>query len=393
MNMKVEKILGEAMEKHKAGDINTAEVLYHQILAYNPQDADVLNLLGVLALQRSDLDQAHDLLKRAVEANPGIAEIHNNLGQVLMRQGRSQAAADCFRNCLQINPNLEVARINFQTATSRSIPAQPANAPPMMRYDVVQNVLNGLNGRTYLEIGIDTAESFMNIRAPRKFGIDPVPTFNLINDMLSTLDISRLRYSCSVETGITDLALQAHTRHRVANLEPGETSELFYETSDMFFEKHATALFSRDPINVAFVDGLHTWEQTYQDVLNCLNYLSDNGVILMHDCNPPTAAAAHPAASWEAAGKMGLPGWEGLWCGDVWKAVVQLRAARKDLNIFVLDCDFGIGVVSRGKPEAVPNLSKSQIMAMVFADLDTNRQSLINLKPQDYLYEFLGTIG
>ena len=95
-------------------------------------------------------------------------------------------------------------------------------------------------------------------------------------------------------------------------MRPGETSELFYETSDMFFEKHATELFSKDPLNVAFVDGLHTWEQTYQDVLNCLNYLSDNGVILMHDCNPPTAATAHPAESWQAAAEMGLPGlWEG----------------------------------------------------------------------------------
>jgi tetratricopeptide (TPR) repeat protein len=391
--MQVEKILGEAMEKHKAGDINAAEVLYHQILAYNPQDADVLNLLGVLSQQRSDFDQAHDLLKRAVEANPKIAEIHNNLGQVLMHQGRSQAAADCFRNCLRINPNLEVARINLQTATSGITPSQSADATPMKRYDVVHNVLNRLNGRTYLEIGINTAESFMNIRAPRKFGVDPVPTFNLINDMLSTLDISRFKYSCSAETGITDLTLQAHTHHGVSDLWPGETSELFYTTSDMFFEKHAAELFSQDPINVAFVDGLHTWEQTYQDVLNCLNYLSHNGVILMHDCNPPTAAAAHPAASWEAAAEMGLPGWEGLWCGDVWKSLVQLRAARKDLNIFVLDCDFGIGVVSRGKPEALLNLSKSQIMAMDFADFDTNRQGLVNLKPQDYLYEFLRTIG
>jgi tetratricopeptide (TPR) repeat protein len=393
MDMQVEKILGEAMEKHKAGDIDAAEALYHQILAQNPQDADVLNLLGVLSLQRSDLDLAHDMLQRAVEANPDIAEIHNNLGQVLMRQGRNQAAADCFRNCLQINPNLEVARTNFQTATSCITHVQSTNAPPLKRYDIVKNVLNALNGRTYLEIGIDTAESFMNIQAPRKFGIDPVPTFNLINDMLSTLDISRLKYSCSADTGIADLTLRAHTHRRIDNLKPGEISELFYETSDIFFEKHASELFSKDPLNVAFVDGLHPWEQTYQDVLNCLEYLSPDGVILMHDCNPPTAASAHPAQSWQAAREMKLPDWDGLWCGDVWKALVQLRATRQDLNIFVLDCDFGIGVVSRGKPEAVLNLSKSQIMALAFADLDTNRQGLINLKPQDYLYEFLRTIG
>ena len=391
--MTIEKILSEALEKHKFGDIDSAEALYHQILSYHPYDADALNLLGVLSLQRGDLEQAHNLLKRAVEANPQIAEFHNNLGQILMRQGRSQEACDSFNTSLQINPDLEIARINLETLTGGATRVQKAARPPMKRYEVVQEVLNTLKGRTYLEIGIDTAESFMNIRAERKFGIDPVPTFNLINQMLSASDIRQFKYSCTPETGISGLMIQAQTDRALTNLYPGETAEFFYETSDTFFEKRACSLFSKAPINTAFVDGLHTYAQTYQDVLNVLEYLDQNGVILMHDCNPPSAAAAHPAASWQAAAQMGLPDWKGLWCGDVWKALVQLRATRKDLNVFVLDCDFGIGVVSRAKPETTLNLSESQIRALTYADLTGDRQALINLKPQEYLYEFLQTIG
>jgi tetratricopeptide (TPR) repeat protein len=391
--MVVDKILRDALEKHKSGDIDAAEALYQQILEYQPYDADVLNLLGVLALQRCNLGQAFALLQRAVEANPNIAEIHNNLGQVLMHQGRSRAAAVCFKNSLKINPNLEIARSNLKFATDDNPPIQSANAPPMKRYEVIQKVLNTQNACTYLEIGIDTGESFMNVRAPRKIGIDPVPTSNLINPMLDASDINHFRYSWSGNTGISELTLQAHSHSRFANLNSEETAELFFETSDIFFEKHAAKLFSLDPINVAFVDGLHTWEQTYRDVMNILNYLGRNGVILMHDCNPPSAAASYPADSWQAAAKMGLPGWNGQWCGDVWKAVIQLRTTRKDLNVFVLDCDFGIGVVSKGEPEGMLDFSASQIRAMTYSDLATDRAPLVNLKPPGYLYEFLQAIG
>ena len=81
-----------------------------------------------------------------------------------------------------------------------------------------------------------------------------------------------------------------------------------------------------------------------------------------------------------------------MWCGDVWKTIVHLRSTRKDLNIFVLDCDFGIGVVSKGSPDKWLDYSADQIKAMNFDDLNGNRDDLLNLKPQEYLYEFLGTI-
>ncbi len=66
--------------------------------------------------------------------------------------------------------------------------------------------------------------------------------------------------------------------------------------------------------------------------------------ILVHDCNPPTAAAASPDPA--GAG-------EGPWCGDVWKAIVNLRATRSDLRVRVLDTDCGIGVIERGESETI----------------------------------------
>lgn len=390
--MTIDQTLSMAMEKHKAGDIDSAEMLYKTILTKHPSDADALNLLGVLSLQRGNLEKARDLVSRAIVANPHVAEFHYNLGQVLKHLGLNDAAQASLRQALKLDPDLIIAKENLEAMSVDQCTVQMPERLPMKRYEVVQEVLNQINGRTYLEIGIDTAESFINVRADRKFGIDPVPTYNVINQMLSSFNISFFQYSCANSTDAAELTLQAKTAHPVAQLHRGETAEFYYMTSDKFFEEHADRLFENDPIDTAFVDGLHTYEQTFQDVLNVLDHLQESGVILMHDCNPPNAAAAFPAASWEAAAKMKLPDWNGLWCGDVWKAVAHLRATRDDLNVFVLDCDFGIGVVSKGKPESTPHLSEARIRSLTYEDLQRDRRELINLKPQEYLYRFLQTI-
>ena len=70
-------------------------------------------------------------------------------------------------------------------------------------------------------------------------------------------------------------------------------------------------------------------------------YFSDGGVIFLHDCRPLTERRAIPASSFRQAKGINVPGWDGFWNGDVWKAIVHLRSLRKDLKVCVLDCDRG----------------------------------------------------
>jgi tetratricopeptide (TPR) repeat protein len=393
--MTAQAMLGQAMAKHKAGDLDSAKTLYEKILSQDPSDTDALNLLGVLALQRGDWNHACDLIERAIAAAPRIAEYRHNLGQALKGKGDVGGARDCFRQALALNPGLKVAEEHLKELIpeddSQSSGGDLRHAE-MKRFEVVQRVIDRISGRTYLEIGIDTGESFVNIRADRKIGIDPVPTYNLINQSLSAFDIDYFKYTAACAGKSSELMLTARSAQVIGQSKQGATAECHYMTSDMFFEQKADSLFSFEKIDVAFVDGLHTYAQTYQDVLNVLAHLNPNGVILMHDCNPPTESAAYPAPSWEDAAKMGLPGWDGRWCGDVWKAVVQLRSTRNDLNIFVLDCDFGIGVVTRNQPETMLEYSAGQIRSMTFDDLRNRRIKMLNLKPQEYLFEFLDNL-
>lgn len=383
------------MQEHEAGDLESAKSLYKEILSQTPNDPDVLNLFGVLCLQCKDLNRACDLIQQAIDIDPQIAGYHYNLGQVLCERGEIKGATACYHKALALDPTLCVARerLNILDQSSSAIISDTQNSQIMMRYEVIQHVIDRIKGKVYLEIGVDSGKSFINTRAAKKIGVDPVPTPQLVDQALESCNIEYLGLSTAAPLKSTELTLAASIKKPVAQMDSNESMQLFYSTSDAFFKNNAAPLFCTEKIDVAFVDGLHTYEQTTQDVLNVLGHLKDDGIILIHDCNPPTATSALPATSWNEVAQMALPGWDGMWCGDVWKTIVHLRSTRDDLNIFVLDCDFGIGVVSKGAPTNGLNYSADQIGAMDFDDLDKNRHSLLNLKNQNYLFEFLNTIG
>jgi hypothetical protein len=74
------------------------------------------------------------------------------------------------------------------------------------------------------------------------------------------------------------------------------------------------------------------------------------------------------------------PDSDGTWCGDVWKAVVMLRASRPDLEVEVLDTDFGLGVV-RKRPSETIAVDPGAVPDMAYADLASDRERLLGLRP------------
>jgi hypothetical protein len=231
----------------------------------------------------------------------------------------------------------------------------------MNRVNVIQACIDKTGAKNYLEIGVNNGECLFNIRAKNRIAVDPEFRFNF-----------RTRLSKSVK------------KHDIS----------FHEvTSDDFFS-HEAANVIKAGIDVAFIDGLHTWKQVMKDVENTLHYLNPGGIIILHDCNPLNAAGAYPVKHSiseviAVANKGELPGWNGQWNGDVWKAVVELRSTRDDLVIFTLDLDWGLAVITRGKPEAVLNYSAEAIEKMSYLDLEANREKLLQLKPPVYLSAFL----
>lgn len=228
----------------------------------------------------------------------------------------------------------------------------------MLRTDVIQLFLNSKNKPAYLEIGVKDGDNFFPIKANSKTAVDPNFAFSLKN---------RLRWIYK----------------NFSNL----TANYFEVTSDHYFQVE-----KKQKIDVVFIDGLHTYQQSLKDVLNSLAILKDDGVIVMHDCNPPHEASAYPSNSPSEAAQVGLSGWTGEWCGDVWKTICYLRSTRKDLKVFVLDTDYGLGIVTKGEAEDLLNISEEAINSMTYNDLAENREKLLGLKNKDFIFEFIKMI-
>ncbi len=84
--------LNQAVTHHQRGDLARASSLYRSVLAQEPQNADALHLLGVVAKQTRQFDQAAQLIEAATQFNPDNPDYHNNLAEVYRAQFRYPAA-------------------------------------------------------------------------------------------------------------------------------------------------------------------------------------------------------------------------------------------------------------------------------------------------------------
>ncbi len=109
----VAPIFAEALSRHQAGALPEAEQLYRQILAVEPRHADSLHLLGVIAHQINQEDDAVALIGRAIRIDGSKAPYHNHLGVALEAQGKRADAAQRYGRALALDPNFAEAHVNL----------------------------------------------------------------------------------------------------------------------------------------------------------------------------------------------------------------------------------------------------------------------------------------
>ena len=223
----------------------------------------------------------------------------------------------------------------------------------MDRLQLIQSLMKQKRLKNYLEIGVFNGHIFFKIKSKFKIAVDPEFRFDSLRKWGKTL------------------------------LNPYNLfNKYFTKTSDDFFNQDEKELFAHRKIQIALIDGMHEYEYALRDVENTLNNLADDGVIILHDCNPQTKAEGDTFEEWV------LRGSRGVWNGDVWKTILHLRCRRDDINVFVLNCDHGLGIITRGTPENRLDYNLQQINQFNYDDFNTNRNSWINLKPADYVYKY-----
>ena len=83
---------------------------YREILGIDPDHADSLFLLGMIATADGDREAAVQLLRSAVRNRPRAAHMHQALGEALLKANRAGAALQCYWRILALEAG-ESARL------------------------------------------------------------------------------------------------------------------------------------------------------------------------------------------------------------------------------------------------------------------------------------------
>lgn len=149
-------------------------------------------------------------------------------------------------------------------------------------YEVLSWIHEVLKPATYVEIGVHEGDSLQYVgRDTICVGVDPAP----------------------------DLKYPAPPR-----------THMFTMTSNEFFARHDLAeVLGCDHFALAFIDGLHLFEQALLDFIHLERFAGDESFIILHDCLPLDSTTSGRTRTTH------------FYSGDVWKLTLCIRELRPDL--------------------------------------------------------------
>jgi len=193
----------------------------------------------------------------------------------------------------------------------------------MTRTEIIKTLIEVYGYKKYLEIGVNTSAqpgfNFDSIQTEVKHGVDP-----------------------AVDT-------------------------TFKMTSDTFFNGNVPIKY-----DIIFIDGLHIFEQVYRDITNSLEWLEDNGTIVVHDTNPTSEITQRAERA------------SNVWHGDVWKSILKLRMENPNIEIYTINADEGCTIIRKGHQELF-NASGSSGDKYQYGFFKKNRKEILNLiSPREF---------
>lgn len=108
--------LKSAAQDFQQGRLESAERTFGEILAYAPEDPELLSFLAAIAARKGDDEKAISLLEFALAKNPSNDAIQYNLGTHYMTLKRYAEAEISLQSALATNPNNTSAALNLGNA-------------------------------------------------------------------------------------------------------------------------------------------------------------------------------------------------------------------------------------------------------------------------------------
>jgi tetratricopeptide (TPR) repeat protein len=100
----------------RTGVYESQETLWTDTLAKNPNCWVGQYNLGIVFLQKGQVDKALEDFQNAVEINPNYLEAHSNLGLALLQEGQMDEAVAHFKKASEIAPNSLTTHYNLGVA-------------------------------------------------------------------------------------------------------------------------------------------------------------------------------------------------------------------------------------------------------------------------------------
>jgi tetratricopeptide (TPR) repeat protein len=164
MKLTIDQALQQAIEAHKAGQLQDAERLYRAILQAQPQHPDANHNLGVLAVSVNKAEVALPLFKTALEADPSqgqfwlsyidalIKEKNFDNARKVLSQGKEKGLAGEKVDALEAQLTTNLLLTGYEMASPNQINFNQARVPPQVevntllehyekgRYDIAENI-------------------------------------------------------------------------------------------------------------------------------------------------------------------------------------------------------------------------------------------------------------
>ena len=191
------------------------------------------------------------------------------------------------------------------------------------RTDLLKYIVEQKKPNKYLEIGIQQGINFDSINVPYKTGVEPFPT--RIQENVLTM------------------------------------------FSDQFFSQDNPEY---DGYDLIFIDGLHTEDQTWKDLINSLERLNDGGIIVMHDALPHNKEYTTMA-----------------WCGTSYKAIMR-AAQTPGLIVKTWEKDHGCAVIIKD-PEPI---LQADVYTTDFEDLWKNNGAIVGKSTTEEIIQFINSL-
>ena len=150
-------------------------------------------------------------------------------------------------------------------------------------------------------------------------------------------------------------------------------------TSDDFFSQHDVhAEFGGRPVELAFIDGMHSFDTALRDFIQIERLATPASTILIHDCYPQDRITAQRERVTT------------FWSGDVWRLILVLQKYRPGLKVFTIGSwPTGLGLVRNLDPHSRVLGDRydeivTEFMAYDYSEIEDHKARMLNLIPNDW---------